>query len=42
VSKVLEIVSDVHRQCEYIYELGGDFLIRLNHLGWYAARKQCA
>jgi len=42
VSKVLEIVSKVGRQSEYICRIGGVFLIRWHHLGCYSARKQFA
>jgi len=42
VSKVLEIVSKVGWQGEYLYGLGRVFLIRRHHLGCNSARKQFA
>jgi len=42
VSEGLEIVSKVGRQGEYIYGIGGVFLIRRHHLGCYLAGKQFA
>jgi len=42
VSRVLEIVSMVGRQGEYMHGLGGVFLIQRQHLGFCSARTQFA